>query len=197
MRCFVALELPEEAKERLAAAGRRMAGRFPGARWIRPESFHITLAFLGEVVGTELDCARAAVQAVAGSGDFDLTFAGTELLPERGPARVLALVAGAGVLKCGEIHERVNRALSLAAREAGLPPLNPEWPDGRPFRVHVTLARAGSRPFSRDSRGVWAEIGPNLQAPCRISRCILYRSDLGPEGARYEPLLAVELQRGS
>lgn len=193
MRCFIALELPGETKTRLAEAGRRLADRFPGARWVRPESFHITLAFLGEVEGPTLDCAREAAAAASGSGAFDLAFAGTELLPERGPARVLALEASAGVRECAAVHERVNRMLAEAARERGLSPLNPEWPTGRSFRVHVTLARAGSRPFPRDFRGIRDEISPNLQAPCRISRCILYRSDLRPEGARYEPLLTVEL----
>lgn len=196
MRCFIALELPDEAKERLSGAAGILAGRFPGARWVMPESFHLTLAFLGEIEGTELDCARDAVRATAGSGAFDLAFAGTELMPVRGPARVLALSAGAGTRECVDIHGRVNRALSLAARAAGLPPLNPDWPDGRPFRVHVTLARAGGRPFPRDPRGLgeaWEEIRAFTQAPCRVSRCILYRSFLEPGGARYEPLLAADL----
>lgn len=196
MRCFIALELPEEAQERLAAAIRILAAGFPGARWVRPESFHLTLAFLGEVEGTELDCARDAVQAATGSGAFDLVFSGTELLPERGPARVLALWAGSGARECEEIQGRINRALSLAARNAGLPPLNPEWTDGKPFRIHVTLARAGDRPFHRDSRGfaeAWEKIRTRMQAPCRVSRCILYRSYLGPGGARYEPLLTADL----
>ncbi len=196
MRCFIALELPDEAKERLVGAARILAGRFPGARWVRAESFHLTLAFLGEIEGTELVCARTAVRAAAGAGDFDLDFTGTELLPDRGPARVLTLLAGAGELECTEIHGRVNRALSLAARESGLPPLNPEWPEGRRFRAHVTLARAGGRPFPRDPRGLaeaWEQIRARTQAPCRVRRCILYRSDLGPGGARYEPLLAVDL----
>lgn len=196
MRGFIALELPEEAKERLAAAARILAAGFLGARWVRPESFHLTLAFLGEVEGTELDCARDAVQAAEGLGAFNLVFSGTELLPERGPARVLALRVGPGARECGEAHERVSRALSLAVRNAGLPPLNPEWTDGRPFRSHVTLARAGSRPFPRDTRGLaeaWEKIRTRMQAPCRVSRCILYRSYLGPGGARYEPLLTADL----
>lgn len=193
MRCFIALALPDEAKAKLTEAICRLDTGFPGARWVRQESFHLTLAFLGEIEGTELDCARAAVRDSAGSGAFDLAFSGTELLPERGPARVLALSAGAGARECREIYGRVNRALSLAASAAGLPPLNPEWPGGRPFRVHVTLARAGSRPFPRDSRKAWEKIEVLMQVPCRISRCILYRSYLGPGGARYEPLVSEDL----
>ena len=193
MRCFIALELPEELKNRLARVSRALACRFPEARWVRPDSHHITLAFFGEIKGTELDCARTAVQAAAGLEDSNLSFSGTELLPERGPARVLALSVGAGAWECKQIYEKINRSLADAARHAKLCPLNPEWPDGRLFRVHVTLARAAGRPFPRDISGVWEEISSWMQAPCRVSRCILYRSDLLPDGVRYEALLAVEL----
>lgn len=197
MRCFIAIDLPEEVKDRLARASRMLAPRFPDARWVRPESFHITLAFLGNVEGTELECARNAVQASAGSGAFNLAFSGTELLPQRGP-RVLALMVGMGARECDVIHEKVTQVLAQNAHDPKLcppypcPPC-PNGPDRRPYRAHVTLARAGRRPFPRAVSGVWEEIGSWMQAPCRVSRCILYRSDLEPGGARYEALLAVDL----
>lgn len=249
MRCFIAIDLPEEVKDRLARASRMLAPRFPDARWVRPESFHITLAFLGNVEGTELECARNAVQASAGSGAFNLAFSRTELLPQRGP-RVLALMVGMGARECDAIHEKVTQVLAENARDPKLcppypsprypnspsspklcpsypcPPSKlcppcpsprypnspgspklcppypcppypcppcPKGPDRRPYRAHVTLARAGRRPFPRAVSGVWEEIGSWMQAPCRVSRCILYRSDLEPGGARYEALLAVDL----
>lgn len=193
MRCFIALDLPGDAKGVLASASRNLSDRFPGARWMRPDSFHITLAFLGDISGTALDCAGKAVEAAEGLGAFDLGFSGLVCLPERGSARVLALGAGQGASECRAVYDRVNCALSEEARVRDIGPLNPEWPDGRPFRVHVTLARAGSRPLPRDSDAAWEEFGQNLQAPCRISRCILYRSDLSPDGARYEAVHTVNL----
>ena len=196
MRCFIALGLPDGCRARLAEAAGRLAPLFPGARWVRPESFHVTLAFLGDLEAEALECAGEAVRSAAVSGALELGFSGVSFLPGRGPARVLALEAGPGARQCAAIHERVNRALAEAASMRGLSPLNPEWPDGRPFRAHMTLARAGARPLPRLSREAWAEIGANLQAPCRVTRCILYRSDLFPDGARYEPLVSVELRQG-
>jgi len=193
MRCFIALELPENVKELLAAAPRRLSPFFPGARWVRPESFHITLAFLGDIEGAAMECANQAARAAAGTGAFNLEFSGLLCLPEQGPGRVLALKAESGVQECALVHERVNRTLSRTAQERGLGALNPEWPNGRPFRVHITLARAGNRPFPRNSEDAWKKFGWDPQAPCRISRCILYRSELRPDGVRYEPLCAVEL----
>ncbi len=193
MRCFIALKLPDEARAALAEASRRLAPFYPGARWVKPESLHVTLAFLGEIDGSALECARLAVLSSVGSGAFSLGFSGLECLPVRGPARVLALGADAGTRECLDVHERVNRTLAEAARDRGLPPPNPDWPDGRPFRVHVTLARASGRPFGRETAGPRGEIRGILQAPFPISQCILYRSELRPDGARYEPLCAADL----
>ena len=44
-RLFVAVELPEEVKDRLAS----LCHGLKGARWVRDRQFHITLRFLGEV----------------------------------------------------------------------------------------------------------------------------------------------------
>jgi RNA 2',3'-cyclic 3'-phosphodiesterase len=193
MRCFIALELPEETKKTLAALSGRLETFFPDARWVRPDSFHITLAFLGDIEEPAQECARLALDAVAGTGAFDLGFSGLLSLPERTPARVLALKAGEGQRECARAYEGVNRALAEAASERKLGILNPEWPDGRPFRVHVTLARAGRQPFSRNTTPAWAGIQSRLQAPIRINRCILYRSELRQDGAQYEPLRTVML----
>ena len=46
-RLFVALELPAPVKRELA----RLAAGLPGARWVAPEQFHLTLRFIGEVNG--------------------------------------------------------------------------------------------------------------------------------------------------
>lgn len=193
MRCFIALKLPDAFKERLAEVPRRLDGLFPGARWVRPESFHVTLAFLGEIDGPALECAKLAVRAAAGAGPFDFDFSGLLCLPERGNPRVLALKAEKGDRECARIHGIVNRALFQAARDRGLESLNPEWPDGRALRVHVTLARAGGRPFPRNVAEAWERIRTDARAPCRVSQCILYRSDLRPDGARYMPVQTEEL----
>lgn len=193
MRCFLALELPDRTKEALAQASRVLMSRFPGARWVRPESFHVTLAFLGEIEGAAVECAEAAADAAAGLGAFDLGFTGLLGLPERGPARVLAVRADRGLKECERVYEAVNRALADSGRARGLGPLNPEWPDGRPFRVHITLARAGGRPFPRATDRAWELARPRLEEPARVSRCILYRSELGRGGARYDIVRAAEL----
>ena len=62
MRLFVALALPETVRWQL----RLLSGGLPGARWVEPENFHITLRFIGEVDGAEfhyIDAALAGIRA--------------------------------------------------------------------------------------------------------------------------------------
>ncbi|MFC7608726.1 2'-5' RNA ligase family protein [Teichococcus aestuarii] len=61
-RLFVALPLPEALREQLSD----LAGGLPGARWVPPENYHLTLRFIGEVEGwraDELDEALAGIRA--------------------------------------------------------------------------------------------------------------------------------------
>ena len=73
MRLFVALDLPSSLRTRLSW----MAGGLPGARWVPPENYHITLRFIGELPGwraEEVDHALAGLRAPG----FELQLPGSE-----------------------------------------------------------------------------------------------------------------------
>ena len=48
-RAFLALEVPAAVKTQLAAAQEELRRELPRARWTRPDGWHLTLKFLGEV----------------------------------------------------------------------------------------------------------------------------------------------------
>lgn len=67
MRLFVAAELPEEIREALAETSALLRGRMRG-RYVAPDSFHVTLAFLGEVEQHRVNDACNALER--GCADF-------------------------------------------------------------------------------------------------------------------------------
>jgi 2'-5' RNA ligase len=213
VRCFIALPLPEDAREELAkwaavlrrelekgvvTQGHRLPVRLS---WARSEGYHLTLAFLGEIEGPAIDVAAASLDAVSGSGDIPFVFDGLGGFPGRGAWRVLfARIADQG--RSVGLHARVNLALAELAAAAGIPALNPEWAGaaqspgdasrraGRGFEAHVTLARAGSRGIA----GIPA-VGTPSPGPggWTIKRCSLFKSELKGTGAVYTELRGVDL----
>jgi 2'-5' RNA ligase len=177
-RLFVALELPEVAREALARWRSSVVSEVHGLRLVRPEDLHVTLCFLGSRPVEEIDRIAAACAVVAGEPVADSAFSGALWLPARRP-RVLAV----SLSDTDGAVSRIQSVLSDALVAGG-------WyaPESRPFLAHVTVAR-----FGRDARVRPIELPAPPDAAARCSRVTLYRSRLSPAGARYEPLAAVEL----
>ena len=177
-RLFVALELPSAAREALARWRSEAVGEVRGLRLVRPDDLHVTLCFLGSRPEREIDQIAAACGAVAGEPAADSAFGEPLWLPARRP-RVLAVALSdpEGALA------RMQSVLSSALVAGG-------WyaPESRPFLAHVTVARVG-----RDARVRGVDLSAPAGSAVCCSRVTLYRSRLGPGGARYEPLASVEL----
>jgi 2'-5' RNA ligase len=134
MRLFVAVVPPRPVLLELRAALSTLPHTDGNLRWTHPESWHITLAFLGEVPKESLPelterLARAASRAtpmelaVAGGGQFD------------------SQVLWAGIQGDRDRLGRLSETVAAAARRCRV------RVDERPFRPHVTLAFArGEQP---------------------------------------------------
>ena len=175
-RLFVAVDLPAEVREGLAAWAAR-AGGLEGVRLIAPAGLHVTLAFLGWRRLTEAP--RIAELALTHAQPVpDLRVAGAAWLPPRRP-RVLAVDLEDPGRALIRVQARVSEALAAGAGYE---------PERRPFRPHVTVGRVGKRARVR---------AHDLPAPPSTSftatALTLYRSRLSQDGARYEPLARVEL----
>ncbi len=182
MRIFLALPLPAEARAVLARLAAELApGQMPG-RAVADENLHLTLIFLGQMGGAELEALDAQMQGLAAE-PVRLEFQGWQALGGAAP-KVLAL----GATGPEALHGRVLSRL----RAAGL------TPGRRRFRPHVTLVRLPRRPAPGRGARLAAILGnraPRI-APVRVDRLGLYRSHLSPRGARYEMLAHYPLGRG-
>lgn len=176
IRLFVAIDLPDALRMRLAALG----GGIPGAAWVDEENLHLTLRFVGEVdEGTahDIDAALAGLRAPA----VEVRVAGVGTFGEGGKARSLhALVERTPAL--AHLRDKVESAVV----RAGCPP------EGRKFSPHVTLARLKGASVPR-VQGFLAANALLRAEPFVADRIVLYSSFLGGEGAVHQAEAEYEL----
>ncbi len=174
MRAFFAIPMPHAQREELARAQARLSF-LAGVAWVRPENFHLTLAFLGDVDEAMLGVARRAlVQAPCPEGQARLT--GLSAFPSLSAARVLF----AGV-EGGEDWLRVTaRYLQL---ECGC--------RGESFVPHVTIGRVrvGAEVDALAASSVVGSLGDTAFP---LSPIVLYQSRRDEKGPRYEELARKE-----
>ncbi|HEY7726730.1 MAG TPA: RNA 2',3'-cyclic phosphodiesterase [Anaeromyxobacteraceae bacterium] len=192
LRLFVAVEPPPAVRRRLAALQaevRRAAGRAADdVRWVAPEQIHLTLAFLGNAPEERIDAVRGAVaDAAAACAPLHLEVRGAGGFPSARRPRVV----WAGL--AGDLEPLGALAADLRRRLAPLGfPL-----EERDFRAHLTLGRSRDRGGARGMAGALA--AANEADPCawRADEVVLFRSHLGPGGARHEALQRAEMGAGA
>ncbi|MGA7916709.1 MAG: RNA 2',3'-cyclic phosphodiesterase [Candidatus Acidiferrales bacterium] len=133
MRLFVALDLPDAVRRALAELIAQLKPKSRSARWVRPESTHLTLKFLGDTAPQQLDSLRAALAAIHSPHPVELHFRALGFFPTEFNPRVVWTAAEA----------TPNLFELVAALESTLEPLG--FPrESRAFVPHLTLARINS-----------------------------------------------------
>jgi 2'-5' RNA ligase len=157
-RLFVGLELPEAVRFRLSLVG----GPLPGARWVEPESLHVTLRFAGDVDNRTADELVGFLDQVR-SQPFEASVREVGAFGGREPKIIHAGVDG------GPALFELQRACERAHRQAGLEP------DTKAFKPHVTLARLKGTGADVVARFLGSRAGLSLE-PFRVEQFVLYSS---------------------
>ncbi len=189
-RVFIAAPLPASARDsitqvvdRVRAAGVPGGGR--DVRWVRLDGLHLTLRFLGPTLEPRVEAARAAVRVAAADVEpFELVIGGAGMFPPVGRPRALWLGTRDGGERLADLATRVDAALVDLGWTA----------EERPFRAHLTLARADGVPAGAAIGARLVAEAANLRVPVRVDRIGLFESLTGGGPARYEPLELVELE---
>ncbi len=176
MRAFVAIPVPEDIRERLE----ELQSDLPVGRHVDPETFHITLAFLGDESVERIDAAHEALEYLA-AAPFSLRIDGLDIFGGAAPKTLFAAIAPSEPL---DILQRKVRSL---LHGAGI------MPDRARFRPHVTLAwfRPGSGPGSGTEAALARFLTRHAtfgSAPFPVTEVVLYRSHLTGDGAIHEAL---------
>jgi RNA 2',3'-cyclic 3'-phosphodiesterase len=189
LRAFVAITLPPDLQDSLAAQTAPLKEVIPRVEWVKATNLHMTLKFLGNVeeeaigpIVCGLTTAAAQVEA------FDLDILELGVFPTLARPRVIWI--GASGPRLSALVESIESALE----PLGFPR------ETRPFSAHITLGRV--RPFSRNASdgGPRKAIGgpptptdTGSRPPVPISQIVLMRSRPSPSGVTYTELAAFSL----
>jgi RNA 2',3'-cyclic 3'-phosphodiesterase len=183
MRMFLALNLDRAVRSGMHRALEPLQQRGWPVRWTVPASLHLTLRFLGDVDGSDVQRIEEALRVVAAKhGPQRLEIAGFGAFPSlRRAATLWVGVAPAPGLMA------LQRDLDVSVSRLGY------GREDRPFRPHITVGRlqSGARPMDIERAAGDYEYSSVVD----VETMDLMRSHLHPEGSRYEAILRLALGR--
>ena len=194
MRIFIGIDLKQAIRAKIARFLEGVQGFAPDARWVRPDSLHVTLKFIGEQKPERVEAITERLRQVQGTATH-IRFAGHGFFPTVKAPRVFWI--GIHDAQLAELAGNIDMALA----ELGIPR------EDRPFSPHLTLARAGSgsgSPRWRKGDGpsaVFAVLEKRLAAMSDLDfgtmaarEFFLYQSQLSPRGSTYTKLQSFPLK---
>lgn len=197
MRLFIALDIDDAIRERITRFVDGVRNFAPDARWVKPESLHVTLKFIGEQPEAALDRIKQAMAEVQVPAP-QIHFRGYGFFPTVNAARVFWIG-----MESGPQLQALAAAIDDKMPSLGIPK------EDRAFSPHLTLARGpGSRssgsPHRRKSDGpnrtfhLLQEKLAALPAPefgtMSPREFFLYQSQLSPKGSTYTKLAKFALK---
>ncbi len=195
MRLFVALDLDENIRVRIARFIDGVRGFAPDARWVRPESLHVTLKFIGEKPEEEVEKIKRALETIE-AGTFEMNFRGYGFFPGARAPRVfwVGIEGGQKLTALAAAVDETLAHLNIAKEE-------------HVFNAHLTLARGGAGSGSpRRQKGdgpnrgfqlVQEKLGalPSPEFGTTVAHeFFLYQSQLSPRGSKYTKLAGFSLR---
>jgi len=136
MRCFVAINLPEEVKEKI----KKITDTLPenGIKKVAKENLHLTLKFLGEVKERAIEKVENKLSEIK-FNKFSIGLKDIGFFPSRNFIRVVWIGIGEGKEEIEELQKKIDEKLSeLFKKEEN-------------FEPHLTIARVK---FLKDKKSV-------------------------------------------
>jgi 2'-5' RNA ligase len=175
MRLFIAVDLPNEIRKALGDVQRELKSLTNTARWVAPESIHITLKFIGEVPDKRIEDIEAAVTGLTWK-PFTVTVRGVGFFPGTRSPRVFW--AGMEAPTMQGLTEQLDARMEQFGFEK----------EKRAFRPHLTLARAKNTRIDSALVTAAEQFQEHEFGSFTVDRMFLIKSTLKASGAVYEKL---------
>jgi 2'-5' RNA ligase len=195
MRLFVALDIDDNIRNRIARFLDGVREFAPDARWVRPESLHVTLKFIGEQSESQADEIKKPLQSIEAAA-FEMSFRGYGFFPTTRAPRVfwIGIEADSKLTSLAATVDSSLAALSIPKEQHA-------------FNPHLTLARGGggsgsprkqkgdrtNRSFQRLQEKLTALPAPEF-GTMTTREFFLYQSRLSPSGSQYTKLAGFALR---
>jgi 2'-5' RNA ligase len=204
IRSFIAIELPPNlraALSRLQAQLKAELLRELGAsagearlQWVKPDSIHLTLKFLGDFPEEQVSALRQALTPVMETQtSFALPVGGVGVFPDLRAPRVLWVGVGQASVNPEQSIQHLAKTIDRVMAALGCAP------ESKPFAPHLTLARikTGGRDVGRALASLGICSSPTMVGTLEVCEVALIKSDLQPSGAVYSRLFSVPLAGSS
>ena len=195
MRLFVAIDIDDAVRQRIARYIEGVCGFAPDARWVRPESLHVTLKFIGEKPSEQMTDIKNTLSSIRENA-VELSFRGHGFFPNTKAPRVFWVG-----IECGPQLSALAKTVDEALSELDIPR------ETHPYSPHLTLARGGGgsgTPRWRKGDGPnkdFQHLMEKLQAlptpefgAITARKFFLYESQLLRGGAHYTKMAEFSLQ---
>lgn len=184
IRIFIAVNIPESIRNEVFNLQKILRDNNGDIKWVRPESMHITLKFLGNVQEDRIDdigiCIKDAVKQVS---PFNVLIKGTGAFPNDRRPRVLWVGIKNEEKILSVLAERIDRSLGKLDFKM----------EGRKFSAHLTLGRVRSLKNINKIIRIMHTEGFNSSA-FTVHEVIIVKSELKPDGAVYTILKRIKLE---
>lgn len=166
-RLFVAVQLTEDARRKIASG----IGELPG-RPVPPDNWHFTLRFLGTTSAADRESLVSILRRSRLRPAFTIRFGSLGTFPRPKRARIVWIGVSEGAAQLVSLAEKIEQAV----RQAGFPA------ESRPFQPHLTLSRVDPPRSVVDV----IQKQPSIAAAMNIREVTLVRSLLGKGPSKYE-----------
>ena len=123
MRIFIGIDLDDNIRGKLARFLEGVSGFAPEARWVRPESLHITLKFIGEQKQEQVEAITQRLRLVE-SDPFEIHVSGYGFFPTAKSPRVFWIGIQAGP-QLAQLASDIDAAVARAWHSARRAPIQP------------------------------------------------------------------------
>lgn len=187
-RTFIAIPIPENIKVQLQELINRFRGFIPdrAVKWVNVENMHLTIKFLGdsnEKVNQEIgDKLSEFVESVS---PFSLHLSGTGAFPNLSSPKVF-WVGCSKPLELIQISQNIEEICQQFGFEKEV----------RPFSPHLTIGRTAKHSSPSQLRDLTQEFGRYNKkdfGQFPVSKIVIYKSDLTPQGPIYSPMRNIVL----